>query len=196
MSDRTLTQNLKTVLPHISNPGNLTDAELEAAGVVRAVVEQPTVEWWQRRGARIDDIDQRPAHVTWAVEDRMLAEVKEIAWAKTKSERVERRTAGVARTFPDGSTGHIQIRDEDIVNLLSIHAKATTATAAGSAEPIPFTDREDVTRWLAPADALAVAMAAFAHGAAVHVTSQDIRAAILAAETVAEVVTAAQWPGD
>lgn len=188
------TRDLRALLPDVINPQRLTAEELADRGIARCLVVTPTLEWWQQRGARQIDASTTPHMVTWTVEDRPLAAVQEIAWERVKFERAARRAAGVEHMFPDGAVGHIQIRDEDFGNLLAIHAAATSAMLAGASAPIPFTDREDITRWLEPHAAMSVAMAAFAHGAAVHVTSQDIRAAILAAETVAEVVTAAQWP--
>lgn len=190
-----LTSGLRALLPHVSNPQCLDDAELASQGIARCVAEPARVEWWQYQGARSVDTSTTPHVVRWEVVDLELAEVKAVAWDRVKAERAERRANGVAHVFPDGTEGYIQIRDEDIPNLLSIHAAATTAIMQASESPIPFTDAENVTRFLAPADALAVAMAAFAHGAAVHVASQALRGHIEGAADVAGVVAAAVWPG-
>ncbi|MFT3758984.1 hypothetical protein [Thauera sp.] len=193
LPDGAPTSSLRELIPGVINPEYLSDDELALHNVVRCVVVRPQLEWWQRYGERQIDASSTPCVIEWAVEELPLDEVKGLAWGRVKIERAERRADGVAYTFPDESVGHIQIRDEDFGNLLAIHAAATSALLAESSAPIPFTDREDVTRWLSPADAMAVAMAAFARGAAVHVQSQVMRKAIGAAQTVPQVVAAGEW---
>lgn len=184
---------LRRLLPQVVSPHNLTDAELAVYGIARCVVTCRGALWWQRRAGRMIDMSETPHQITWGVENRSLEEVKELAWERIKETRAEKRAEGVEHAFPDGRTGHIQIRDEDFSNLLAIHAAATTALMMGNTDAqIPFTDAENVTRSLSPADALGVAMAAFAHGAAVHVQSQTLRAQVEAAESVAEIV-ALEW---
>ncbi|HRQ57667.1 MAG TPA: DUF4376 domain-containing protein [Azoarcus taiwanensis] len=183
---------LRRLLPQVVSPEALTDAELARYGVARCVVIYPELAWWQTRGARSVDASETPHVISWAVEDRLLEEVKELAWERIKDVRAEKRAEGVAHTFPGDVVGRIQIREEDINNLLSIHAAATTALMMSQPATLPFTDAENVTHWLSAQQALEVTMAAFAHGAAVHVQSQTRRAQIEAAESVAEVV-AVEW---
>ncbi|WP_418647262.1 hypothetical protein ACNQFN_18880 [Thauera butanivorans] len=194
LADRTLTPQLKALLPHISNPGNLTDAELEAAGVVRAVVEQPTVKWWQRRGERVDDIDQRPAHVTWQVDELDLEEARAVAWERVKAERETRQIGPMPYVYPSGQTHHNTMTERVVRDLTASTTTAVALHAAGGAEPVmAWTVDENVTHMLTPAEMIAFGLTATQWHSAIHLQSQTLRAAIYAAETVEAVVSAAQW---
>lgn len=187
---------LRRLLPQIAEPQLLTPEQLESQfGIVAADVQVPTVEWYQAITERRVNDAVRPAVITWDIGDRNLESVRSEAWERMKQLRVEKRTEGIEYSFPDGTTGHIQIRDEDFNNLLAIHAAATTALMTGNVEAqIPFTDAENVTRVLNPTQALSLAMAAFAHGAAVHVRSQQVRAEIFdPAKTTAAEVAGVEW---
>lgn len=187
---------LRRLIPQVAEPQFLSPEQLEAQfGIVPAEVRHPSIEWYQTATVRNVDDSVRPVVISWAVVDRDLESVRSEAWERMKQVRVEKRTEGVEYTFHDGTTGHIQIRDEDISNLLAIHAAATTALMTGNTEAqIPFTDAENVTRVLNPTQALSLAMAAFAHGSAVHVRSQQVRAEIFdPAKTTAAQVAGVEW---
>jgi hypothetical protein len=180
--------DIRRLLPSVINPQNLTDAELLERGIARVEVTQPALQWWQQRGERVIDDTGTPHVMTWSVVDRPLEQVKALAWERIKETRAEKRGEG---TLHNGIP--VQVRDEDITNLLALHAAATTALMNQQSPNLPFTDSENATHWLTPAEMLALTMAAFGHGSMVHVTSQNLRDAINAAETVAAVV-AVEWP--
>lgn len=192
----TPTADLSTLVPAVINPQFLTAAELAEVGVAECVVDYPTVAWWQELGAKLIDTTPPVHAITWAVTNRALDETQQMAWEKIKERRAIERQKGVSFVFSDGQAGTIQIRDEDITNLLAIHAAASAAVMTNNEAQIPFTDAENQTRFLEPAEALRLVMAAFAHGSHVHVTSQNIRTAINSADSVSKVVDATKWPGD
>ena len=192
----TPTADLSALVPAAINPQFLTAAELAEFGVAECVVNYPSVAWWQELGAKLIDTTLPVHAITWAVTNRALVETQQMAWEKIKERRAIERQKGVSFVFSDGQTGTIQIRDEDITNLLAIHAAAATALMTDNATQTPFTDAENQTRFLEPAEVLRLVMAAFAHSAHVHVTSQTIRTAINSADSVSKVVDATKWPGD
>ena len=190
------TSNLASLIPHVINPQALTDAELADYDVARCTVVYPTVEWWQQRGARQIDTSVTPHVITWAVEDRSLAEVKALAWQRIKGQRDELQRGLMPYTYPNGDTHHNEMTDKAIRDLSASTAAALALASQGvSAAVMPWTTHENVTHALTPAQMAAFGLTATQWHSAIHMTSQAIRPQIDAAETVASVVAAAKWPG-
>ena len=190
------TSNLPSLIPHVINPQALTDAELADYDVARCTVVYPTVEWWQQRGARQIDTSVTPHVITWAVEDRSLAEVKALAWQRIKGQRDELQRGLMPYTYPNGDTHHNEMTDKVIRDLSASTAAALALASQGvSAAVMPWTTHENVTHALTPAQMAALGLTATQWHSAIHMTSQAIRPQIDAAETVASVVAAAKWPG-
>ena len=190
------TSNLPSMIPHVINPQALTDAELADYDVARCAVVHPTVEWWQRRGARQIDTAQTPHVITWVVEDRPLAEVKAIAWQRIKDQRDERQRGLMPYTYPSGDTHHNEMTDKVIRDLSASTTAALALASQGvTAAVMPWTTHENVTHVLTPAQMVTFGLTATQWHSAIHMTSQAIRPQIEAAETVAAVVAAAVWPG-
>lgn len=194
LPDGPVVTRLKALLPNVIDPQYYSDAELTALGIARCVTIRDPIQWWQTYSPVVIDLSVRPVTRTYPAVDRSLEEVQGLAWERIKQIRAEKRAEGIQHTFPGSIEGSIQIRDEDITNLLSIHAAATTALIMQQSGSLPFTDSGNITHMLTPEQAVGVTMAAFSHGALVHVTSQTLRAQIDNAETV-EAVIAVQWPG-
>lgn len=189
------TSNLPSLIPSVINPQALTDAELGDHGVARCTVVYPTVEWWQQRGARQIDTTQTPHVITWAVEDRSLAEVKTLAWQRIKDQRDERQRGLMPYTYPSGDTHHNEMTEKVLRDINGQATGALILSSMGVTDPVmPWTTHENATHYLTPAQMLAFSMAALQWHSTLHVQSQTIRPQIDDAETVAAVVAAAVWP--
>ena len=189
------TSNIRLLIPHVINPQFLSDAELELHGVARCKIETPTVEWWQKKGEKLIDTSSTPHVITWSVEDRDLDEVKGAAWQRIKEERETRQSGLMPYTYPDGSLHTNRMSEKTIRDLSSSTTAAIALSSTGVTDPImPWTVEENITHWLTPEQMIAFGLAATQWYSAIHATSQQIRAAIYGAQTVAEVVQAAQWP--
>ena len=190
------TSNLPALIPSVINPQALTGAELADYDVARCTVVYPTVEWWQQRSARQIDTSVTPHVITWAVEDRPLAEVKTLAWQRIKDERDERQRGLMPYTYPSGAMHHNEMTDKVLRDLNGQASGALILSSMGVTDPVmPWTTHENATHYLTPAQMLAFSVAALQWHSAIHVQSQVIRAAISAAETVQDVIDAAPWPG-
>ena len=188
------TSNLPSLIPHVINPQALSDAELADYDVARCTVVYPTVEWWQQRGARQIDTTQTPHVITWAVEDRPLAESKAIAWQRIKDERDERQRGLMPYTYPSGVEHHNDMTEKVLRDINRQAAGALILSSMGVTDPaMPWTTHENITHYLTPAQMLAFSMAALQWHSALHVQSQTIRAAIESAADVAGVIAAAAW---
>lgn len=189
------TSNLPSLIPSVINPQALTDAELADYNVARCTVVYPAVEWWQQRGARQIDTTQTPHVITWAVEDRPLADVKTLAWQRIKDARDERQRGLMPHTYPSGDTHHNEMTDKVIRDLSASTTAALALASQGvSAAVMPWTVYENVTHMLTPAQMITFGLSATQWHSAIHMTSQAIRPQIEDAESVAAVVAAAVWP--
>lgn len=189
------TSNLPALIPSVINPQALTDAELADYDVARCAVVYPAVEGWQQRGTRQIDATQTPHVITWAVEDRPLAEVKALAWQRIKDERDERQRGLMPYTYPSGDTHHNEMTEKVLRDLNGQATGALILSSMGVSDPVmPWTTHENATHHLTPAQMLAFSMAALQWHSTLHVQSQTIRAAINNAEDVAAVIAAAAWP--
>ena len=189
------TSNLPALIPSVITPQSLTDAELADHGVARCTIVYPTVEWWQQRGTRQIDTTQAPHVITWAVEDRALADVKAIAWQRIKDERDERQRGLMPYTYPSGDTHHNEMTDKVIRDLSASTTAALALASQGvTAAVMPWTVHENVTHTLTPAQMITFGLAATQWHSAIHMTSQAIRPQIEGAESVTAVVAAAVWP--
>ena len=190
------TSNLAALIPNVINPQALTDAELADYDVARCAVVYPAVEWWQQRGTRQIDTAQAPHVITWAVEDRPLAEVKAIAWQHIKDQRDEKQRGLMPYTYPSGDTHHNEMKEKVLRDLNGQATGALILSSMGVTDPVmPWTTHENATHYLTPAQMLAFSMAALQWHSTLHVQSQTIRPQIDDAETVSAVVAAAVWPG-
>lgn len=189
------TSNLPALIPSVINPQALSDAELAGYDVARCTAVYPPVEWWQQRGARQIDATQTPHVITWAVEDRPLAEVKAIAWQRIKDHRDTLQRGLMPYTYPSGDTHHNEMT-EKVVRDLSASTTAALALASQgvTGAVMPWTTYENATHMLTPAQMIAFGLTATQWHSAIHMTSQAIRPQIEAAETVAAVAAAAVWP--
>lgn len=96
------------------------------------------------------------------------------------AERDARIARGKPHTFPDGTTGTVQLRHErDSVNINAVATAGTALVAAGSDGTVAFRDAEDVTHTLTGAEAvqfgLAVMQWVSAHYAAAWAHKDAIR---------------------
>lgn len=189
------TSNLPSLIPHVINPQALNDHELAEYGVARCSVVYPAVEWWQQRGARQIDTSVTPHVITWAVEDRPLADVKTHAWQRIKDERDERQRGLMPYTYPSGAVHHNEMTEKVLRDLNGQATGALILSSMGVTDPVmPWTTHENATHHLTPAQMLAFSMAALQWHSTLHVQSQTIRTAIEDAPDVAGVITAAVWP--
>ena len=189
------TSNLAALIPQVINPQALTDAELAEYDVARCAVVYPAVEWWQQRGARQIDTSVTPHGITWAVEDRPLADVKTLAWQRIKDQRDERQRGLMPYTYPSGDTHHNEMTDKVIRDLSASTTAALALASQGvTGAVMPWTTHENVTHILTPAQMVTFGLSATQWHSAIHMTSQTIRPQIEAAKTVAAVVAAAAWP--
>lgn len=189
------TSNLPSLIPHVINPQCLTDAEMAEHGVARCTVVYPAVEWWQQRGVKQIDTTQAPHVITWAVEDRPLADVKTLAWQRIKDERDERQRGLMPYTYPNGDTHHNEMTEKVIRDLSASTTAALALASQGvTAAVMPWTVHENVTHTLTPAQMVTFGLSATQWHSAIHVQSQTIRTAINNAVDVAGVIAAAVWP--
>lgn len=189
------TSNLPHLIPSVINPQALTDAELAEYGVARCSVVSPVVEWWQQRGARQIDTSVTPHIITWAAEDRPLADVKTLAWQRIKDQRDERQRGLMPYTYPSGETHHNEMTEKVLRDLNGQATGALILSSMGVTDPVmPWTTHENVTHMLTPAQMIAFGLTATQWHSAIHVQSQTIRTAINDAEDVAGVIAAAVWP--
>lgn len=194
--DGTPTARLAVLIPSVINPQALTDAELAEYGVARCAVVYPSVEWWQQRGARQIDTSVTPHVITWGVEDLALDDAKAVAWQRIKDERDERQRGLMPYTYPSGVEHHNEMTDKVIRDLSASTTAALALASQGvTGAVMPWTTYENVTHMLTPVQMIAFGLASTQWHSAIHIQSQAIRAAIAAAEDVAGVVAAAQWPG-
>lgn len=188
---------LKSLLPHVINPQNLTDQELAAHSIARVVVEYPQLEWWQQRAGRIIDASEQPHRMSWGAETLPLETVKDLAWQRVKAEREERK-AGLMPYDYGGEWGvlHNPLNERTCADLSASTAGALAMSAAGVTDAVlPWTTHENVTVVLTPDEMVAFGVAALQWLGAIHVRSQQMRTAIEAAEDVAGVVAEAEWGG-
>jgi hypothetical protein len=189
------TSNLPSLIPHVISPQYLTDEELAEHGVARCTVVYPTGEWWQQRGARQIDTAQTPHVITWAVEERLLAEVQTLAWQRIKDERDTRQRGLMPYTYPNGDTHHNEMTEKVIRDLSASTTAALALASQGVTTAVmPWTTNENVTHMLTPAQMVTFGLSATQWHSAIHMASQAIRPQIEAAKTVAAVVAAAVWP--
>lgn len=74
--------------------------------------------------------------------------------------RTSKIAAGKPHTFPDGTTGTVQLRHErDSVNINAVTTAGTALVAAGSDDTVAFRDAEDVTHTLTGAEAVQFGLA-------------------------------------
>lgn len=186
---------LKTLLPQVSNPQALTEAELASYGIARCTVVQPPVEWWQQHGARTVDTSVTPHVISWAVEDRPLDEVKSLAWARIKAEREVRQSGLMPYLFGD-VTHHIEFTERAKADLTAQTTAAIGMLVAQIPGTLVWTVFENVTHQLTPTEMLTLGFTAGQWQASIHSQSQTIREAIYAATDVQGVVAAAVWGRD
>lgn len=87
----TLTPRLKTLLPNVSNPHNLSPQVLEQMhGIVQVERIREPITWYQRHGDPVVDDTVRPAVVTHPAEDLPLDEVRVRARQHVHRQRLQR----------------------------------------------------------------------------------------------------------
>ena len=119
--------------------------------------------------------------------------------AAIDAERDARIARGKPHTFPDGTTGTVQLRHErDTVNVNAVATAGTALVAAGSEGTVAFRDAEDVTHTLTGAEAvqfgLAVMQWVSAHYAAAWAHKDAIKAKQAAGEDIAGYDLSQGWP--
>jgi hypothetical protein len=155
------TSNLPSLIPHVINPQALTDAELADYNVARCTVVYPAVEWWQQRGSRQIDTAQTQHVISWAVEDRLLAEVQALAWQRIKDQRDTRQQGLMPYAYPSGDTHHNEMTDKVIRDLSASTTAALALASQGvTAAVMPWTVHENVTHMLTPAQMIAFGLTA------------------------------------
>ena len=123
----------------------------------------------------------------------------EVALSGVDAERDARIAQGKPHTFPDGTTGTVQLRHErDSVNINAVATAGTALVAAGSDSTVAFRDAEDVTHTLTGAEAvqfgLAVMQWVSAHYAAAWAHKDAIKALQAAGEDIAGYDLSQGWP--
>ena len=123
----------------------------------------------------------------------------EVALSGVDAERDVRIARGKPHTFPDGTTGTVQLRHErDSVNINAVATAGTALVAAGSDGTVAFRDAEDVTHTLTGAEAvqfgLAVMQWVSAHYAAAWAHKDAIKALQAAGEDIAGYDLSQGWP--
>ena len=119
--------------------------------------------------------------------------------AAIDAERDARIARGKPHTFPDGTTGTVQLRHErDSVNINAVATAGTALVAAGSDGTVAFRDAEDVTHTLTGAEAvqfgLAVMQWVSAQYAAAWAHKDAIKAKQAASEDIAGYDLSQGWP--
>ena len=119
--------------------------------------------------------------------------------AAIDAERDARIARGKPHTFPDGTTGTVQLRHErDSVNINAVATAGTALVAAGSTDTVSFRDAEDVTHTFAGTEAvqfgLAVMQWVSAHYAAAWAHKDAIKALQAAGEDIAGYDLSQGWP--
>ena len=119
--------------------------------------------------------------------------------AAIDAERDARIARGKPHTFPDGTTGTVQLRHErDSVNINAVATAGTALVAAGSTDTVSFRDAEDVTHTFAGTEAvqfgLAVMQWVSAHYAAAWAHKDAIKALQAAGEDVSSYDLSQGWP--
>lgn len=94
---------------------------------------------------------------------------------------------GLSYTFPDGSVGHVQLRDTDRINLLALQSAATGLAAANSDTKLTFRSLENVNYELSAAECLAICTAATQFGQSLYQASWTLKQEIAAATQVPDV---------
>ena len=123
----------------------------------------------------------------------------EVALSGVDAERDARIARGKPHTFPDGTTGTVQLRHErDSVNINAVATAGTALVAAGSTDTVSFRDAEDVTHTLAGTEAvqfgLAVMQWVSAHYAAAWTHKDAIKALQAAGEDITGYDLSQGWP--
>ena len=123
----------------------------------------------------------------------------EVALSGVDAERDARIARGKPHTFPDGTTGTVQLRHErDSVNINAVATAGTALVAAGSDGTVAFRDAEDVTHTLTGPEAvqfgLAVMQWVSAHYAAAWAHKDAIKALQAAGEDIAGYDLSQSWP--
>jgi hypothetical protein len=85
-------------------------------------------------------------------------------------------------SFPDGTTGTVQLRPRDQSNINGLVTGAQVQLAAGAADPMPFRDRENVTHSLTPQQVVAMGAQALAFVSAMYTAAWAHKDAVSAAE--------------
>lgn len=119
--------------------------------------------------------------------------------AAVDAERDVRIARGKPHTFPDGTTGTVQLRHErDSVNINAVATAGTALVAAGSEGAVAFRDAEDVTHTLAGTEAMQFGLAVMqwvsAHYAAAWAHKDAIKALQAAGEDIAGYDLSQGWP--
>lgn len=194
----TQTRNLKTLLPNVSNPENLTAVELEALGIVAVEVIRDPVQWWQTRGEPVVDDTVRPVTITYTAIERPLAEVQAQAERIIDAERDQRIESG----FVFAAT-QFQSRASDRENIAGTTQLATLAVMAGAQQgDLYWHDGVDPFAWIAADNSLVLmdaqtviqfGQAAAAHKHALIFQARAMKNAAESATTVADVVSATVW---
>ncbi|MFP5466660.1 MAG: hypothetical protein ACLGG8_03920 [Gammaproteobacteria bacterium] len=123
----------------------------------------------------------------------------EVALSGVDAERDARIARGKPHTFPDGTTGTVQLRHErDSVNINAVATAGTALVAAGSTDTVSFRDAEDVTHTLTGVEAvqfgLAVMQWVSAHYAAAWAHKDAIKAMQAAGEDITGYDLSQGWP--
>ena len=123
----------------------------------------------------------------------------EVALSGVDAERDARIARGKPHTFPDGTTGTVQLRHErDRVNINAVATAGTALVAAGSTDTVSFRDAEDVTHTLTGVEAvqfgLAVMQWVSAHYAAAWAHKDAIKAMQAAGEDITGYDLSQGWP--
>ena len=114
-------------------------------------------------------------------------------------ERDVRITRGKPHTFPDGTTGTVQLRHErDSVNINAVATAGTAMVEAGSDGTVAFRDAENVTHTLTGPEAMQFGLAVMqwvsAHYAAAWAHKDAIKALLAAGDDVFSYDLSQGWP--
>ena len=119
-----------------------------------------------------------------------LGNAKAAASTAVDNARIATFEIGMSYTFPDGTTQHVQMRDQDKINLLTIQSAAASLVAANdTTTTIPFRTYENNDLALTGAQAAAMCSATITYGTKVYQASFTLKNQIIAAADITAIPT-------
>lgn len=116
-----------------------------------------------------------------------LAQLKSERLAQINALREQQMAVGLEHLFPDATIGHVQLRQEDQINLHSLRIEAQAQLASGDTSPLFFRTYENETKQVSAQELLDLLNEALNYGKALYVASWNLKDQVTAATTIADV---------